>query len=161
MQSKPISFSGSRHLPLSSPAAQLIIPSLCLLFARSGIPLATGCCPTGADLAVRQFCTSSQIPLAVFTAASRAPAHLRARTLEMVGQSSALFVFPVSVAVPHSGSWLSAFAASSCGIPLFVYLPGVPLSTLPLCKGIVFWRHVYFCGFNFFQPVCSQQVLGF
>jgi len=161
MQSKPISFSGSRHLSLSSPAAQLIIPSLCLRFARSGIPLATGCCPTGADLAVRQFCTSSQIPLAVFTAASRAPAHLRARTVSLISASSLVLSFPFSTSVPHSGSWLAAFSAVRAGVSCLVFLPGVPLSSLPLCSGVVSWRHIYFCGFNFFQPVCSQLALGF
>jgi len=161
MVQKFISFSGSRHLApgcLSLQVAGQVLQKL----GQAGAPLATGCCPSGLDLFVRVSC-ASHFPLVVFRSPSQAPLALRARTLRMVAQSATLFSFPVSATFAHSGSWLAAFSAAASGVPCFVFLPGVPGSALPLCRGVVSWQPVQICGANFWQPVCKiiQQELEF
>ena len=162
MSQKFLSFSGSRHLApgcLSLQVAGQVLQKL----GAAGAPLATGCCPSGLDLFVRVSCGSTHFPLSVFRSQSQAPLALRARTIRMVAQSAALFVFPASVGFAHSGSWLAAFSAAASGVPCFVFLPGVPGSALPLCRGVVSWQQVQICGANFWQPVCEiiQQQLEF
>ena len=162
MVQKFLSFSGSRHLApgcLSLQVAGQVLQKL----GTAGAPLATGCCPSGLDFFIRASCAASLFPLSVFYSASQAPLALRARTLRMVAQSAALFSFPVSATFAHSGSWLSAFSAAAAGVPCFVFLPGVPGSALPLCRGVVSWQQVQICGANFWQPICKiiQQQLEF
>lgn len=157
-----VGFSGSRYLQAGSVAQGAI---LCLLaqVQNLGFSVATGCCPSGADFFVRSAWPSAS----VFVAQGQTPAELRARTLQMVQAVSCLFVFPVSVQVAHSGSWLSAFAAVSCGKPVFVFLPGVPASQLPCCKGVVGWQPVSCQNLSklvslpagFFSPVVAQASL--
>ena len=151
MLQKFCSFSGSRSL-LPGCLSLQVAGVLLAHFGRNGAPLATGCCPSGLDFFARLFCASNGFPLSVFSTSTRSASALRARTLRIVSKSSVLFVFPVSASFAHSGSWLSAFSAAAAGIPCFVFLPGVPGSVLPLCRGVVSWQQIILFGNNFWQP---------
>ena len=162
--------SGTRF-PLSSHQAHTLgrlLPALSAHLRAIGGQVATGCCPTGLDQGVRQFFASSPL-LRVFSVQGvRSPAALRARTLAMVHASQCLIAFPQSAVFAHSGTWLSIFAAAAAGIPVFVCMPsaGVPLSTLPCCRGILGWSlspapPVPGAQGSFFSPSHPQLTLPF
>lgn len=148
-----VAFSGSRYLSSSGGGAVCAL-SLLATFGGAGLPLATGCCPSGLDFFCAKFCKSAGLPISIFSVPGvRSPAALRSRTKQLVASASLLFVFPVSPVVSHSGSWLSVFAAASSGVPVFVFLPSCPVSALPLCRGVSGWRSVPLLGFDFWVPV--------
>lgn len=147
-----IAFVGSRHLkaPAAAVAAQ-ILSSL-----PSGATPQTGCCPSGLDFAVRTWCTGNGHPLRVFQAASRAPAVLRARTIQLVQASNLVLSFPISSNPIRSGSWLAVWSAVRAGVPVLVHLPAVPVAFLPCLAGVTSWRPAAlpFCpAVPFFAPV--------
>jgi hypothetical protein len=126
-----------------------------LLLVPAGSTVVTGCCPTGADKAVRDHfphcqggtwfpCanpTPAHTRLIVYNALNRNPAALRERTISLVASVPLLVAFPGSPSYPHSGTWLSVFtAAVSCTCAPYVVHWGMQVNELPTCRGIISWR---------------------
>ena len=159
-----VSFSGTRHqlTPSQVSCAMAILSAI-----PNSQPIGVGCCPTGLDALIAAHCRTR--PTTIFQAGSHTKLALRNRTLRMVHQSTALFAFPASSAIPHSGTWLAIGAASAMGIPVFVY-SATPTAPFPLFGGITSWARVpsthtpwAFPGFIFSCPVTqvTQQSLRF
>lgn len=153
-----VAFVGSRHLK-----GQALTTALNVLSSLpSGSMPQTGCCPSGLDLAVRTWCAARGRPLQVFQAPARAPAVLRARTIQLVQASNLVLSFPVSPCPIRSGSWLAVWSAVRAGVPVLVHLPGAPLAALPHLVGVTGWQAAAlpFCpAVPFLRPLISQSSL--
>lgn len=145
-----IGFTGTRS-PLAAQAVAIV--KQILQQAPTGTRFLVGCCPSGLDQIVRQqfpcYCPpASGKSLQVFTAQAQTAAALRARTIAMVAQSQIIFAFPSSSAVWYkgkgSGTWLATFQASLMHKQVFVFLPGIPHTSLPTCHNIIGWSQI--CG---------------
>jgi len=161
-----VGFSGTRSVlsSLQLSCVRSVVSGLASSFAGNVVgswSFAVGCCPSGLDQVVRAQCLNNHFPCQVFSVhGAKTAVSLRARSLRLASASSKLFSFPKSANMVRSGTWLTTFAASSAGKQVFVFLPGVSVSQLPCCRGVVGWSSVSGCsvpglslsGFKFFTP---------
>lgn len=134
-----VGLSGSRYHQFSKiyPVVHKIIQA-----GSPAMQWAVGCCPTGLDQAARAAVKNITCQSMLFTASSRSPAALRARTCLIVQRCDILISFPFSANITRSGSWLAASRAAAAGKTVYVYLPGATKTTLPVYGAIIGWRSV-------------------
>jgi len=160
-----VSFSGSRSNSVISSAVSACLVAILSSISRTANVVGCGCCPSGVDFFVQQFVQLQNLTWRLFSVnGNRSAAKLRERTLSMVRASQVLFSFPKTSSYVRSGTWLATFAAFSANKQVFVFLPNVDPSFLPLVRGIDSWvlvsgdsLQIPVPGFSFWVPKGVSQ----